>query len=156
MKNIKGILLAATLLLPINVFADGMVGTGLIADGVGLVNVYYQHKLSEGSGVTVGYSSLSGSYLDANIKLTSLAVSYKGYFSNYADGGYWQLGAASLDITLNSGTLSSGLSVGSVISPIVVFGYESTLGSNFVLGVEAGFGTNQGLGIFGINAAYMF
>lgn len=156
MKNLKKIYLAALLLLPVNVFAAGMVGTGVLADSFGLVNVYYQHKLSKTSGVSVGYASLSGDYLDANIKLTSFAVSYKGYFSNYANGGYWQLGAASLNVTLNSGSLGSGLVSGSQTIPVVLVGYESTIGSNFVVGIEAGLGTNQGLGILGVNAAYMF
>ena len=155
MKKLKRILLVSIFLLPINVFADGnILGTGVLADSIGLTNIYYQHKLSKKSAATIGYASLNGTYLDATVELSSISLSYKGYFSEYANGGYWQLGASSININVTSGTLSTAVDSG--ILPVVLIGYESTLGSNFVLGVEGGFGTNQGLGIFGINASYMF
>jgi len=154
MKNIKKIILAAMLLLPVNVFAEGMIGTAALLDGLGLVNVYYQHKLSDSSAVAVGYLTGTGSVAGGSITVSSFSAGYKGYFSNYADGGFWEVGAAFANVT-GSGSGSS-VNVGSVTLPILIVGYEKTMGSSFVLGGEVGLGTGQGMGILGLNVAYKF
>jgi len=154
MKNIKKIILAAFLLLPVSVFAEGMVGTAVLADGLGLMNLYYQHKLSDSSSAVLGYTTGTGDVSGGSITLTSFSAGYKGYFSDYADGGFWEIGAAFLNVTGSTG--SSSVNVGSVTLPILVVGYEKTMGSSFVVGGEVGLGTGQGLGVFGLNAAYKF
>lgn len=155
MKNIKNILLAALLLLPINVYAGGnMIGTGVIATGVGVTNIYYQRQLGDTSAVQLGYVTLSNvSVTGGTVSASSYSVSYKGYFSEYADGGFWQLGASSIDVTGVSG--STSLSLGSAILPILIVGYDASLGP-LVIGGEVGLGTNQGWGVFSLNAAFKF
>lgn len=154
MKNIKKIILAAMLLLPANVFAQGnMIGTAPLLDGLGVVNLYYQGKINDSSAWVVGYSSVSGSFGGGTITATMFSGGYKGYFSNYADGGYWQVGAGFLDVSSASGSL---FNVGTAVIPFATVGYEATMGSNFVLGGEAGLGTGLGWGFLGVNAAYMF
>jgi len=154
MKVIRKILLAAVLVLPVNVFAEGMIGTHVIADAVGVTNLYYQHKLGDSSALNIGYVTLSGiDITGGTVTASSYSVSYKGYFSNYANGGFWQMGAASINVTAVSG--GSSLNLGSVTLPILTAGYESTMGS-LVLGAEAGLGTNQGWGVLSLYAAYKF
>ena len=116
--------------------------------------MYYQHKLGDSSAAVVGYTTGTGSVSGGSITLTSFSAGYKGYFSNYADGGFWEVGAAFLNVTGSTG--GSSINVGSVTLPILVVGYEKTMGSSFVLGGEVGLGTGQGLGVFGLNAAYKF
>jgi hypothetical protein len=155
MKNIKKIFLAAMFLLPVNSFAAGgsMVGTDAFADVAGLVNVYYQHKLSEKSAAVVSYATLSGSFSGATVDLTSLAISYKSYFNQIGKGGYWKAGVAMLNISVTSGTLSGS---GSGTLPTIAAGYEMSMAPNFVLGFEGGLGATTGAGFLGINTAYMF
>ncbi len=149
MKKLRKIALAALLFLPVSVFAEGMVGTAILLDAIGVYNVYYQHKLSNKGNVVFSVGSISGTYLGSSLTATSYAVSYKAYMDQYADGAYWQLGASSINVS--SGSLSA-----SGFLPLAVIGYEKTMGSNFVLGGEAGLGTGGGWGYLGVNAAFKF
>ena len=149
MKKLRKIALAAFLFLPVSVFAEGMVGTAVLLDTLGVYNAYYQHKLSNKGNVVFAVGNISGSYLGSTVSATSFAVSYKGYLDKYADGGYWQIGGSTINVSAGSLAVTG-------FQPLAVVGYEKTLGTSFVLGGEIGYGTGGGWGYLGLNAAFKF
>lgn len=58
------------------VFAEGMVGTAALLDALGVMNVYYQHKIRNDSSVVVSYGSIDGSFEGGTLKATTLSGSY--------------------------------------------------------------------------------
>jgi hypothetical protein len=153
-SRIKALAVALTLTSPAAAVADGnVIGTGVFHDAVGVLNIYYQHKLSDSGAVVLGYGSvnaidLGGSF--GTLTASAIGVSYKGYFSDYANGGYYQVGGSSINISSSTAGAASGIGI------IAVLGYEAKLGKNFIMGGEVGLGTANGFGLIGVNAGYMF
>lgn len=150
----KAIVLAIALTGPAAALADGnIIGTGVLHDVSGVPNIYYQHKMSDKGAVVVGYGSVSGMDLGGSfgtLTATAIGLSYKGYLGDYANGGYFQAGVASINVSTSTAGAASGIGF------IAVVGYEAKLGSNFVMGGEVGFGTANGFGLLGVNAGYLF
>lgn len=153
MKKLKSALLALLLVAPLSVQAGNtQVGTAPLLMSLGITNVYGQFPISDNSAIVATYSTINGAYLSGSLEASVSSVSYKKYFSDYARGGYWQAGAAYYNVVASTVTSVSG----SAVVPILVGGYEWTIGESFVLGTEGGLGTGGGWGFFGINAAFQF
>ena len=154
MKKLKSAIVALTLLGSVSAHAEGIqIGTAPILLAAGVTNISAQFQLGDDSAIVARHNSISGTYLNSTIDLTSYSIAYKGYFNTYADGGYWEVGAANLDVTAST---SSDYTAGNALIPIVVLGYEWGFDSGVVLGVEGGVGTGGGLGLLGVNASYQF
>ena len=148
----KFVFLAA--MFPALTFAQGsVVGTAPLLLGLGVTNFYFQGQLNDSSAWTVAYSNISGDYQDEELEATVIAASYKGYFSEYANGGYWQLGLAQASVDVSTSDI---FDEGTVMVPIAVVGYETTVGGGVVLGGEVGVGTGHGWGFLGVNAGFTF
>lgn len=145
------------LMLSTTAQAEHVVGTGALALGVGVANVYGQAGISDRSALTLEYASMSDvEFFGSTLSADSFGATYKSYFSNYADGGFWKIGAASFNITASSDTAS--YSTGRMMLPILTGGFEKKIGENknFVVGVEGGLGTTAGFGLFNLSVGYAF
>lgn len=153
MNKMKSAVIALALFAPATALAGSVqIGTSPLLLALGVTNVYGQVQLGDTSAIVGSYSSIDGTYTGSLLSLTGYSLAYKGYFSNYANGGYWELGAASFDVIASA---VSNFSVGTLVIPIAVAGYEKSFG-HLVLGAEGGIGTGGGWGLLGANAAYQF
>ena len=154
MKNLKAAALALAIFGPVTAYAEGTkIGTAPLLLAVGVTNISAQFQLGDNSAIVARYNDIDGTYLNTTIDLTSYSVAYKNYFSNYANGGYFEVGAANFDVDVST---NSDFTTGSAIIPILVLGYEWGFDSGIVLGVEGGLGTSGGMGVIGVNASYQF
>ena len=155
MKRLLVALIAAVSFSPLASQAEGtQIGTSPILVAIGGLNVSGQFQLGDNSAIVARYNDFNGTYLqDVTLDLTGYSMAYKRYLADYADGSYFELGAAIFDVAVSS---SSAFTVGSFTSPIAVFGYEWKFDNNFVVGVEGGLGTAGGMGVFGVNTSYQF
>lgn len=153
MKKIKAAVIALALLSPAAAHAGGtQIGTSPALLALGVTNIYGQFQLGDTSAVVATYSTIDGSYGSDTLNLTGYSLAYKSYFSQYANGGYWEVGAANFDVKASTSSL---FSTGNVVIPILVAGYEKSFGG-LVLGAEGGIGTGGGWGFIGVNAAFQF
>jgi len=154
MKKLKAVAIALALFAPLAANAAGsiQVGTAPLLLGLGVTNVYAQFPLGDQSAVQVTYATINGSYSGGTLNASTYSASYKKYFSEYANGGFWQVGAASLNVTASTVSTITG----NATWPILIAGYEKTFSKHFVLGAEGGLGTGGGWGFLGVNAAYQF
>lgn len=159
MNKILAIILTGFLAMPFSAYAEdvnkgSMVGTSALLLGAGVTNIHYQGALTKKSAFTLSYANIDGSFGGDTLKLSTFGVSYKYYFSEYASGGYIDGGITQINVdatTQDSGPLSASGSI-----PKIVGGYETTIGDNFVVGFEAGFGAGNGWGILAINTSFRF
>ena len=131
---------------------DNAIGTGALALAVGIHNLYYQGRINDKSAFTLEVASVSDFDYDnasSPIDATGVGASYKYYFSDYMDGGYFKAGLANLNVS------SGDDSVAGVI-PIILGGFESRAGDNFVMGIEVGIGTTAGFGLLSFNLGATF
>ena len=125
-----------------SISGGGLTATSGLAGGV--MNLYYQGKLSDKSAFEVHFMTDSG--------LSVYGAAYKGYFGNggYANAPFWRAGASLYDL----GGLASAttLDIGA--------GYDFKLGNNFVMGLEGiyAYSIDSGGSItnLGVNVGYMF
>ena len=155
MKRLIAALVALASFSPLASQAEGtQIGTAPILVATGGLNLSAQFQFGDKSALVARYNDFNGTtWQDITLDLTGYSLAYKGYLNSYADGPYFELGAASIDVAVSS---SSAFTVGSMAVPIAVFGYEWTFGNNFVVGIEGGFGTAGGMGVFGVNTSYQF
>ena len=154
MKKVISSILAGALLCSASAHAEGtQIGTSPVLLAIGVTNIFSQIQAGDRVGITARYNSINGTYLDTTLDFTSVSLAYKSYFNSYAEGAYFELGAASFDVAVST---NSDFTVGSTIMPIAVAGYEWTFDSGFVLGLEGGLGTGGGMGILGFNTAFQF
>ena len=159
MKKMISLVLATSMLASFNASAaevkDGsMFGTSVLLLAAGVTNIHYQHALTSNSAVNLSYANIDGSYGGETLKLSTFGVGYKYYFSQYASGGYVEGGLTQINVDATTASSGSFSASGSI--PKIVGGYEQTLGKNFVIGYEAGFGAGQGWGLLAINASFRF
>lgn len=154
MEKVKIALVAVVFLIPVAVYAGGtQIGTAPVLLAMGVKNIYGQFRIGDGSALVASYSAINGSYNTDTMNLTSYSLAYKGYFSKYANGGYWEIGAANFDVKSSTSSLFTANS--NLMIPILGGGFESKYG-NLVLNSEGGIGTSGGWGFIGFNAAYQF
>ena len=154
MKKVTSSILVGALLCSASAHAEGtQIGTSPVLLAIGVTNIFSQIQAGDRVGITARYNSINGTYLDTTLDFTSVSLAYKSYFNSYAEGAYFELGAASFDVAVST---NSEFTVGSTIMPIAVAGYEWTFDSGFVLGLEGGLGTGGGMGILGVNTAFQF
>lgn len=154
MKKITSSILAGALFCSTSAHAEGtQIGTAPLLVAYGVTNIFSQIQAGDRVGITARYNNINGTYLDTTLDFTSVSIAYKSYFNSYAEGLYFELGAASFDVEVST---NSDFTVGSTIMPIAVGGYEWSFDNGFVLGLEGGLGTGGGMGIFGVNTAFQF
>ena len=154
MEKLTSSILAGALLCSASAHAEGtQIGTSPLLLALGVTNIFSQIQAGDRVGITARYNNINGTYLDTTLDLTSVSLAYKSYFNSYAEGLYFELGAASFDVEVST---NSDFNVGSTIMPIAVGGYEWSFDNGFVLGLEGGLGTGGGMGIFGVNTAFQF
>lgn len=155
MKKLNTAIIALALCSSVTVAqAEGtQIGTAPLLLAAGVTNISAQFQLGDDSAVVARYNDINGTYLDTTIDLTGYSVAYKNYFDSYANGGYFEFGAANLDVDVST---NSDFTTGNAIIPILVLGYEWNFNNGIVLGVEGGIGTGGGMGLFGMNASYQF
>ncbi len=155
MKSVNKLLMGLSIMsLPTLAMAEGnMIGTAPMLDVISAPNVYYQGRVNESMAWTVAVAKMNNmDFSDLGLGTISGTVyggGIKGYFAAYANGPYYHLGMAYMNVS------SSTSGTGSGILPFAVVGYEASLGG-LVFGYEAGLGTAHGFGIIGINLAYQF
>lgn len=154
MKKLKSAIVALALFGPVAAHSEGIqIGTAPVLLAAGVTNISAQFQLGDSSAIVASHNSINGTYFDTTIDLTSYSIAYKSYFSNYADGGYWEAGAANFDVKASTNT---DFVTGNTVIPTLVLGYEWGFENGVVLGVEGGLGTSGGMGVIGVNASYQF
>jgi len=154
MKKIKAAVIALALFAPVAAQAGGtQIGTAPLLVSLGVTNIYGQFQIGDTSAIVASYATINGSFGSDTLNLTSYSVAYKSYFSQYANGGYWEVGAGNFDV--KASTSSTFTTTGNVVLPILVAGYEKNFGG-LVVGGEGGIGTGGGWGFLGVNVAYQF
>ena len=110
----------------------------------GIMNLYYQGKLSNSTAFTAHFMTDSG--------ITVYGGAYKSYFGNgsYANSPYWAVGLSIWD----------ALGLASATTVDASIGYDFTVSSNIVMGLDATYvyslDTGGNITSLGFNVGYMF
>ena len=153
MKKLCNIFILTATLMSVNSFAgDFIIGTGALGFLTGIPNAYFQGRISDRTAFTVEFANANDiSFLDSTFSATGIGGTFKGYVNNYANGVFWKLGAAYLDVSVGDYYGST-----SAITPIALVGYEKFIPNGLVYGGEAGWGTTAGFGLLSLYLGYKF
>ena len=125
------------------------VGTGMLAQLVGISNLYFQMPLDEESAFVIEYAKISAfDYESDTISGNGVSATYKFYSAEYANSSFWKIGLSSIEVT-------DGVTDAEGVLPVILWGSERYK-ENFLYGAELGFGTTGGFGILSLYIGLVF